>query len=67
MPYGIAARVATNEMRQMTRDHQVGCALKRTRAIACSFYGLPAVIRLLSQMSSTNDSTIPVRAIVPSQ
>ena len=46
MPYGMADRVATNESRQMIPDHHVSSARKRSRAMACSLSGCPAVIRL---------------------
>lgn len=63
----MAARVATKEMRHIRRDQGVGSALKRAFAIAWSFSGWPAVMRVRRKISSAKDASVPPRAIAPIQ
>ena len=47
----------------MRRDHSVGSALNRSRAMACSFSGWPAVMRARRKISSAKPMSVPASAI----
>ena len=67
MPYGIAERVATKEIRQMIARPQVGSALKPLARDGVQLFGLAggdAARRIDQQREATS---VPASAIPPSQ